>query len=124
LEPLKLETPLNAKELQELVITKDYIVVHPGMAGSALNWPSEQYIEFIDHFSKTYEVIITCGPSDQQVVDPIANAFSKNTGVKVLRGLKFDQLILVLQNAKGVLAPSTGVLHMAASVGVPTLGIY
>jgi len=124
LDPLRLGTPLSVKELQNLGIAQDYIVVHPGMAGSALNWPSAQYIEFIDYFSKTCDIVVTCGPSDQQFVTPISAAFSGNNKVKSLAGLNFAQLILVLQTSKGVLAPSTGVLHMAASLGVPTLGIY
>ncbi len=124
LEPLKLKSSLDKNELKGFGVSDHYIVVHPGMAGSALNWPAQKYIQFIRYFSKTYDVVITCGPNDHSIVNPIAEALKENSKVKVLTGLSFDQLTLVLENARGVLAPSTGVVHMAASVGVPTLGIY
>jgi len=34
------------------------------------------------------------------------------------------ELLDVLAQAKSVVAPSTGVLHLAASLGTPALGLY
>lgn len=125
LKPLKLVSGLSSTELSRWGLGGvDYIVVHPGMAGSALNWPIDHYIEFIREISKSTQVIVTCGPNDQKFVDPIKSAFLNVPHVRVLEKLKLEELLLVLENAKGVLAPSTGVLHLAASTGVPTLGIY
>lgn len=128
LKPLKLSSGLQNSELQKWGLTneasKNYVVVHPGMAGSALNWPIPKYIEFIREISKTKLVVVTCGPLDQKFVDPIKEDFKNSSQVKVLEGLSLKELMLVLENADGVLAPSTGVLHLAASSGVPSLGIY
>lgn len=123
LKPLKLSSGLAATDLQKWNL-ENYIVVHPGMAGSALNWPIPKYIEFIREISKSTMVIVTCGPLDQKFVDPIKTEFKNQSQVKVLEGLNLKELMLVLENAQGVLAPSTGVLHLAASTGVPSLGIY
>ena len=38
--------------------------------------------------------------------------------------LNIEQLLFVLSHAKHVVAPSTGVLHLAASLGTPVTGIY
>lgn len=124
LEPLRLASSLGDEALKKLGLDEAFIVVHPGMAGSALNWPTERYREFIEHFSEKLKVVITCGPHDAPFVVPLKEAFKQNRNVSVLRDLSLDQLTLVLQNSKGVLAPSTGVLHIAASLGVPSLGIY
>lgn len=123
LKPLKLASGLQKTDLQKWNLTS-YIVVHPGMAGSALNWPTPKYIEFIREISKTKNVVVTCGPLDQKFVDPIKAEFRNSSQVKVLEGLSLKELMLVLENSEGVLAPSTGVLHLAASSGVPSLGIY
>lgn len=125
LKPLSLSSGLSSEELSQWGLGgMDYIVVHPGMAGSALNWPIPKYIEFIEEISKNIMVIVTSGPHDQKYVGPIQKEFSKSGNVKVLEGLSLKQLLLILEKSKGVLAPSTGVLHLAASTGVPSLGIY
>ncbi len=124
LKPLQLNSTLPKIGLSQWEIQNiDYVVVHPGMAGSALNWPISKYIEFIKEISKTYTVVVTGGPSDKKYVDPIKEEYRNNNGVVFPEG-SLKQLALILSNAKGVLAPSTGVLHIAASLGVPSLGIY
>jgi heptosyltransferase I len=122
LTPLNLSSGLPTAELNRWDLSeKSYVVVHPGMAGSALNWPVSKYIEFIRDFSKNCPVVVTSGPNDQKYVDPIKRELPH---IKILEGLSLKELMLVLEKSKGVLAPSTGVLHLAASAGVPALGIY
>lgn len=123
LKPLSLSSGLSPAILERWNLDQ-YIVVHPGMAGSALNWPIQKYIEFIRETSKSSVVVVTSGPSDKKYVDPIKAEFQGNPCVRILEGLSLKELLLVLERAKGVLAPSTGVLHLAASTGVPALGIY
>lgn len=125
LKPLSLSSGLQSTELSKWGLGgAEYVVVHPGMAGSALNWPIPRYIEFIREMSKTKTVVVTCGPMDKKFVQPIQSEFLNQPHVKILEGLSLKELMLVLENSKGVLAPSTGVLHLAASSGVPALGIY
>jgi heptosyltransferase I len=122
LKPLSLSSGLATSELKKWNLENtEYVVVHPGMAGSALNWPISKYIEFIREFSKIKKVVVTSGPMDQKYIDPIERELPT---VKVLKGLSLKELTLILEKSKGVLAPSTGVLHLAASTGVPALGIY
>lgn len=123
LKPLKLSSGLQKADLKKWNL-ENYIVVHPGMAGSALNWPIPKYIEFIREISKEKIAVVTCGPMDQKFVDPIKAEFRNSSQVKILESLSLKELMLVLENSQGVLAPSTGVLHLAASSGVPSLGIY
>ncbi len=102
-----------------------YFVVHAGMAGSARNWPSQRYIEVIESLRKEAQVVMTGTLTDQEYLDPIKRHFAGNAQVTWLDGqLSANQLLSVLASAKGVLAPSTGVVHLAASLGVRTVGIY
>jgi heptosyltransferase I len=124
LKPLSLSSGLPLTELNKWKLSGEYIVVHPGMAGSALNWPIPKYIEFIKELSKTCTVVVTSGPNDQKFVEPIRLEFLNSSNVKIIGSLSLKELMLILEKSKGVLAPSTGVLHLAASSGVPALGIY
>lgn len=119
--------PLELQALQPapVAITSPYIVVHPGMGGSALNWPVEHYRHLISFLSAQYTIIITGTPSDNFIIEPLKGMLKNNTHVMWMNGkLKGAELISVLAKSKAVIAPSTGVIHLAASLSVPTFGLY
>ncbi len=105
---------------------KNYCVVHPGMMGSALNWKPLQYIDFIRRqLLKNKKVVITGTAADEVYLTDIKNEFVKNPQVLILQSqLNLKELVQILFNAEFTLAPSTGVAHLAASVGAKVLGIY
>jgi len=123
---LKLKAPVNFPLLEKYHLQPGhYVVVHPGMAGSALNWPIPRYIEFIEKAADTAQVVLTGTPADEPWLKDIKEFFKNHPRVLSLQSqLVPAELFTVLKNAKAVVVPSTGVAHMAASLGVPVLGIY
>lgn len=104
---------------------KKYVVVHPGMAGSALNWPIPHYIALIEKLTKSFQVILTGTSADEPWLTEIKEHFKKNPKVICLQNkLDTRQLLYVLEQAAAVFAPSTGVLHLAASLGTQVFGFY
>lgn len=121
---LRLEAPQQSLEPWGLS-PKGYFVVHPGMAGSALNWPSEKWAELITVLVKKGPVAITGTSSDRAYTEPLRPLLSDLPGVVWLtEKLNINELLFLLSQAKAVIAPSTGVLHLGASLGVPSVGIY
>ncbi|HEX7675321.1 MAG TPA: glycosyltransferase family 9 protein [Bdellovibrio sp.] len=123
---LKLQAPENPELLRKFnLVPQHYVVVHPGMAGSALNWPTENYIALIRKVAETTQVILTGTPADEPFLKDIKAAFKDHPKVLSLQNLlKAPELFTVLKNAKAVIVPSTGVAHMAASLGAKVLGLY
>ncbi|HWU42751.1 MAG TPA: glycosyltransferase family 9 protein, partial [Bdellovibrio sp.] len=123
---LKMTAPENTELLKKFNLeTGNYIVVHPGMAGSALNWPTGNYIALIEKIIATKKVVLTGTPTDEFFLKDIKEHFKNSSQVLVLQNLlKAPELLTVLKNAQAVVAPSTGVAHMAASLGATTLGLY
>jgi ADP-heptose:LPS heptosyltransferase len=102
-----------------------YSVVHPGMGGSARNWPTSHYISWIQEAAQNEKVVITGTAGDDTMLEPIRQALAGNTNITWLdRKLSGPMLLHVLHGARVVLAPSTGVAHLAASLGRPVIGIY
>ena len=102
----------------------EYRVVHPGMAGSALNWPPEFFATLITELAEDGPVVITGTKSDQKylaALEPIKDNANVHWFVDKV---SFTQLLDLLASARSVTAPSTGVLHLAAALGVPAIGIY
>lgn len=104
----------------------EYVVVHPGMMGSALNWPQSEYIKYIHALLEQGDhVVVTGTDSDEPYLTQIKSEFFNNPKVVWLQSkLNLKQLIQILAYSKFVLAPSTGVAHLTASVGSQIKGIY
>jgi heptosyltransferase I len=129
IEPISVPVSLEQKEqasnlLKNLGVHGKYTVIHPGMAGSALNWPPENYFELAKRILEKGETVVITGTKmDLEIIH--------KSRIELLPGIvslvdktPAGLIFAVLANAQAVVAPSTGVVHMAASVGVPTVGIY
>lgn len=123
---LKLDPPTRRVLFEKHALQPGkYFVVHPGMAGSALNWPQAYYTILIEKLINAGTVVITGTPGDDPYLTEIRPQWEKNPQVRWLQNqLSMDDLLTVLKSARGVVAPSTGVLHLAASLGTHCVGIY
>lgn len=136
--PAPLEAPilqLQAPDFPELLERyeldpESYIVVHAGMAGSALNWPSAHYKSLIEQILEVPElamvkVVLTGTAADEPHLKPLRESLPASDRILWLDGkLSTLELLYVLQEAAAVVAPSTGVLHLAASLGTHSIGLY
>ncbi|HLE00867.1 MAG TPA: glycosyltransferase family 9 protein [Bdellovibrionota bacterium] len=96
------------------------IVVHPGMGGSALNWPETHYIELIRAVLKEgTTVLITGGLAEAGLLERIRDALGTlNEKAIFYRGARpIDFLGGLFSWCSLVVAPSTGPLHLAVALG-------
>lgn len=123
---LRLKADPQPEWLRELQLEpKKYVVVHPGMAGSALNWPTQYYIELIGQLKTQEKVVLTGTAADEPWLKDIKAFYKNDPQVICLQNvLSSGQLLYVLEQANTVFAPSTGVIHMAASLGTRVYGFY
>ncbi len=123
--PLQLKPPSNEAMRLFGLEERGYTVVHPGMGGSALNWPLPMYVQLISKLTEETRVVITGTKADEPYLKPVRDKLAGNARVTWLDGaLNGSELIMTLKNARAVVAPSTGVLHLAASTGAPTVGLF
>lgn len=106
--------------------TKEFFVVHPGMAGSARNWPENNYIQLIDTMiEQGHKVAITGTKLDEQWLKKIKAKFEFHPQIIwLVEQIKLSELLTTLKASKAVVAPSTGVLHLAAATGTKTIGLF
>ncbi|MBW7997977.1 MAG: glycosyltransferase family 9 protein [Candidatus Glassbacteria bacterium] len=103
------------------------VVIHPGMGGSALNWPIERWRELTGLLAREagLNVVVTGTEPEEDLAESAAEEGIHTGRVKVVVGLGLEDFIGLLSRASAVAAPSTGPLHLAAALGVPALaGIY
>ena len=118
-KPLELQTPETVVE----GLPSKYIVVHPGMSGSALNWSLDHYEKVIRDLNMKIPVVITGSEADRAYWEPLREKI-KSENVFWKTSLSIPQLLLVLKRASVVIVPSTGVIHLATSVQTPVVGLY
>ncbi len=122
-QPLKLTA--NATIDLAFDTNQSYFVVHPGMGGSALNWPTQSYTQLVNQLTEKAMVVITGTKSDDPYLSPLKSSLKDNHKVVWLdKQLDGYQLLKLLSHANATIAPSTGVLHLSASLGAASFGIY
>jgi ADP-heptose:LPS heptosyltransferase len=111
------------------------VAVHPGMGGSALNWPEENYVELAATLLREgHFVLATGGPTEEGVLERFRRGTLEQAGEALLktRWLEYggreakgiDFLGALLSKASVAVAPSTGPLHVAVAVGTPVVTFY
>jgi len=103
------------------------LVIHPGMGGSALNWPEERWSELVGLLAQSgkYRVLVTGSESETWLAARVCSAAANNSLVRNITGISLEDFIGLLSLASGAAAPSTGPLHLATATGVPVAaGIY
>lgn len=116
--------PLAEEYSQLLDSQKLNIILHPGTSGNAPQWENEKYIELIEKLRQTgkYKIFVSGSPKENEFIAPW-NIWEENV-VNIAGKLPLDQFLSFIQNTDGLIAGSTGPVHMAAMLGINTLGLY
>lgn len=110
-----------------LVGAGNYFVVNPAASKAERHWLPERYAAVADHLARTsgWRLVVSGGASSAEKALTDAVAAQLRTPALNLAGrTSVRTLAAVLAGAKGLLAPDTGPVHLAAAVGTPVIGLY
>jgi len=100
------------------------LIIHPKSNASAREWKIDNYAELIRSLPKDkFQIIITGGKPEEALL----NEWTKSLPAQVLNlagQLSLDELISLINSCNGIIAASTGPLHIASALGKYSLGIY
>ncbi len=108
------------QRVDEANVRSPYVVCCPTVAarhGAKKRWPA--FGELYRQLSAAGHQIVTCpGPGEEETC--------REAGARgaILEGVPLEELAAILRNAAAVVSNDTGVVHLAAAVGAPTLGVY
>ncbi|MCM2323239.1 MAG: glycosyltransferase family 9 protein [Oligoflexia bacterium] len=105
------------------------IAVHPGMGGSALNWPEAHYVQLIHGLLKdNHQVLVTGGQTEAALLARISDALGALAQKALFYGGREAGSIELLGGLFSlsalVVAPSTGPVHLAVALGRPVVTFY
>jgi len=100
------------------------LILHPLSRGSARNWNWKNYNHLIEILpSDKFNIFVTGTEAESALITE--NILQYHPEVTDLTGkLDFIQLIAFISHADGLVAASTGPLHIAAALGKRAVGLY
>jgi heptosyltransferase II len=101
----------------------DAIALAPGAVGPSKRWPVASYTNVAtDLIRRGYGVWVLGGPEEASLAAEIARGAGPR--VRDLTGPHLRDAILALAAAKAAVSNDSGLLHVAAALGTPTVGIF
>jgi ADP-heptose:LPS heptosyltransferase len=99
--------------------------IHPGSGGSSPNWRVERYVEVASRIlgRPNLKIVITGSGNEAHFWRPFERLSSLNI-INLIGKLTLRQLISVISHYDCLFSPSTGPMHIAAAVKVPTVSIF
>jgi len=99
------------------------VALAPGAVGPSKRWPVASYGTLARRLAEQGSTIVIVGGPDEK---PLAAEIAGNAGDKVrdLTGPDLRNAILALAAAKAAVSNDSGLLHVAAALGTPTIGIF
>ena len=116
--------PLPAHLAALIQKNKYNLIIHPKSQGSAREWPLERFLELIQLLDpSTFNIFISGTAKERELLqwlfDKAGNLVTDITGK-----MSLPEFIAFIKECDGLVANSTGPLHIAAALGKDALGIY
>jgi heptosyltransferase-3 len=123
------EPHFEAREEVPSQIAEPYVVLHmwPGGFRSELReWPSERWRELATALaSDGFQIVLSGGPGDRERSQQFVSTSPGLAGQVIdLSGRhRLSDLVGLLAGARAVISVNTGIMHLAAATGVPTIAL-
>jgi len=95
------------------------ILIHPGSGSTDKNWPLEKFIELARQLNRRVEFIMGPAEIERGMLNSI-----KATGFTVHSGLTMPELTTLLTGASLYIGNDSGITHLSAWLGLPTVALF
>jgi ADP-heptose:LPS heptosyltransferase len=112
-------------ELKDLLSTKRInLILHPKTKGSAREWGIDNFSRLVEILpDDAYKIFITGTAEDGAAIQAFLKRYAKRV-VDLTGKLNLKELISFINEADGLVAASTGPLHIASALNKYALGLY
>ena len=101
-----------------------WAVINPGAGWRSKLWPTGSYARVCDALQRelSLPVVLNCGPGEEGLAQQVIRACGP-ARPQVYSG-SVPGLIALLRRSRLMVGPDTGPVHLAAALGVPTVGLF
>jgi ADP-heptose:LPS heptosyltransferase len=108
--------------------TSEFFAIHPGSGSAQKCWPTSHFASVIERiWQQNRPVLLLAGPADTERIHELLEPLSSPSTPGMLKLLTNAPLLEVarqLQQCRGYLGNDSGITHLAAMLGVPTIAIF
>jgi ADP-heptose:LPS heptosyltransferase len=97
-----------------------FLAIHPGSGSPSKNWPAQSFAALVGELQPDGAWLLVEGPAD----DDSASSLRRRPGVVVAAGLSPRTLGAILRRAGVYVGNDSGVSHLAAAWGAPTVALF
>lgn len=117
-----LQNVINILLDEKIDLQKPLIIVHPGSGGSSMDLPVNKFAELINNLdADNHQILLTGNKDEFELCEKIiASSKAKNFAGK----FNLDELVSLISKATIFISNSTGPIHIAAALGIFTIGFY
>ena len=111
----------------EGLYTRRVVCIHPASGTEMRQWPASQFAALIDQLIEVAEVNVAVigGPDERELATNMVAEVKHQDRVSLLVGrLKLEELPYFLETCALFVGNNSGPKHIAAALGVPTVGIH
>ncbi len=103
---------------------QNFVVIHPGSGGSARDWQPDNFGKLAALLTALLNIpIIITGIETEKELCSRVHQFCPSA-LNLCGKLELGEMIALLDSSSLLVANSTGVLHIAAALGIPVVGLY
>lgn len=113
--------------LQRTLGTASYWILHPWAADSYKTWPQSQARSFLEAALvrwPEHRIVLTGSGRERETAQALATGTDASRVIVAAGEFDIAGTAALLATAKAVVAPDTGILHLAAALDVPVVGLY
>lgn len=113
----------QAQEWDRAAAGRGPALLHPGSGSSQKNWPAENYVRLVQQLARGgWEVSLLRGPADTAAVAQVAQQLDAPIAIAAPPTLR--ELAGVLARAGMYVGNDSGVSHLSARLGVPSIVVF
>lgn len=104
------------------VLARPCVALHPGSGGVAKRWPLDNFIDLARRVRDAWTPIFLFGEADEAC----RRAFMERAGSEfsAVDDLSLYDVALLVQSCCGYVGNDSGITHLAAALGVPTVALF
>ncbi len=130
LKPLERLAIFDADPVPRLAInsqpsTINCLAIHPGSGSEKKNWPEQNWAALLRRVvaGTAANLLIVGGEAEGEKLERLANVLPEDR-IEVARSLPLAELAVRLRSCAAFIGHDSGISHLAAALGVPTLALW
>jgi ADP-heptose:LPS heptosyltransferase len=100
------------------------LIIHPFTNGHTREWPVSHFVMFINQLPRDqFNIIVTGSQAEREKIQTHIVAMCPDI-INVAGQSSLSELMQLIARADGLVANATGPMHLAAALGIHTLGLF